>query len=58
MTPADVKQRLRNYRLPPQTLRELGLEDDWASNVSDEFIANVLAICERHEGLLRRLAKV
>lgn len=50
-------RKLRNLRLPPHQLRELGLPEDWFEQVSPSFVRRVLDAALRYEEDLRLLAK-
>ncbi|WP_240984943.1 hypothetical protein [Acididesulfobacillus acetoxydans] len=53
----ETTQKLNNIRIPPQVLRELGLEENWQKNVSPEFIEKVIKAAEKYKSTLRRLSK-
>jgi hypothetical protein len=51
----EVREKLRSLQVSPELRRQLGLPENWADEVSEDFIEKVLWAARRHAAALKTL---
>lgn len=53
---AQLLERIKDYEIPPHIAQQLGLGKDWKSNLSPEFLNQVLNSVDQYKNVLKKLS--